>query len=67
MSKKGFTMPTSEQLLNDAINAMSELHDRMAPDEDQMNAIIPPDAVRKFTDAHARLLYERERMCPSVI
>lgn len=55
-------MATPEQLLNDAINAMAELHDSMVPDEDQMNAIIPPIAVRKFVDAHARLMYERERM-----
>jgi len=55
-------MATPEQLLNDAILAMAELHDSMVPDENEENAIVPPSAVRKFVDAHARLMYERERI-----
>lgn len=55
-------MATAEQLLDDAINAMAELHDSMTPDENQENAIVAPADFRKFVDAHARLLYERNRM-----
>jgi hypothetical protein len=57
-------MATPEQLLDDAINAMAELHNNMEPDENEENAIIKPMDLRKFVDAHARLLYERERMSP---
>lgn len=52
-------------LLNDAIAAMAKLHDSMTPDERAENAIVPPAAVREFVDAHARLLYERNRMPPN--
>lgn len=55
-------MATPEQLLNDAIQAMADLHDSMTPDERQENALVPPDALRKFVDAHARLMFERERI-----
>lgn len=55
-------MATAEQLLDDAINAMAELHDGMKPDENEECALVEPEAFRKFVDAHARLLYERERM-----
>lgn len=55
-------MATPEELLNAAIQAMADLHDSMTPDDREENALVPPAALRKFVDAHARLLYERERM-----
>jgi len=53
---------TARQLLDDAIMAMKDLHDNWVPDEREENAIVSPDAARRFVDAHARLLYERERL-----
>lgn len=58
-------MATPTDLLNDALLAMADLHDSMTPDESCENAIVPPDAVRRFVDAHARLMFERERMTPN--
>lgn len=55
-------MKTASELLDKAIMAMADLHDSWTPDERKENAIVPPDAARRFVDAHAELLYERERM-----
>lgn len=53
---------TAAQLLDDALSAMAELHDSMKPDENEENALVSPEAFRRFVDAHARLMFERERM-----
>lgn len=47
------------ELLQDARNAMTELHQAAIPDEstEGVPAIIPPEAFRKFVDAHAQLLF----------
>lgn len=58
-------MATHEQLLNDAILAMADLHGSVTTDEREENWLIPPAALRIFVDAHARLLYERERVDPA--
>ena len=44
---------------------MADLHDSMTPDDREENALVPPDALRRFVDAHARLMYERERLTPT--
>lgn len=45
------------ELLQDAKRAMTELHQAAIPDEsaEGVPAIIPPEAFRKFVDAHAML------------
>ena len=47
------------ELLQDAKRAMSELHVAAIPDEstEGVPAIIPPEAFRKFVDAHAMLCF----------
>lgn len=60
MSKS--SMATPEELLNDAIDAMAELHRSMTPDDLYENMLVPPAALRRFVDAHARLMYERARL-----
>ncbi len=47
------------ELLQDAKRAMAELHQAAIPDEstEGIPAIIPPDAFRKFVDAHAMLCF----------
>ena len=50
------------QLLDDAIAAMAELHGAITPDENEDDAMVPAAAMRKFVDAHARLMYERAHM-----
>ncbi len=47
------------ELLQDAKHAMTELHQAAIPDEstEGIPAIIPPDAFRKFMDAHAMLCF----------
>lgn len=47
------------ELLQDACNAMTELHQAAIPDEstEGVPAIIPPESFRKFVDAHAELLF----------
>ena len=47
------------ELLQDAKRAMTELHQAAIPDEstEGVPAIIPPEAFRKFTDAHAQLCF----------
>ena len=39
-------MATAEQLLNDSMLAMADLHDSMDPDENEECATIGPEAVR---------------------
>ncbi|WP_423457995.1 hypothetical protein [Ottowia sp. VDI28] len=47
------------ELLQDAKQAMTELHQAAIPDEDAegVPAIIPPEAFHKFVDAHAQLCF----------
>ncbi len=47
------------ELLQDAKRAMAELHQAAVPDEstEGVPAIIPPEAFRKFVDAHAMLCF----------
>lgn len=47
------------ELLQDAKRAMTELHQAAIPDEstEGIPAIIPPEAFRKFVDAHAQLCF----------
>jgi len=47
------------ELLQDAKRAMTELHLAAIPDEstEGVPAIIPPEAFRKFVDAHAMLCF----------
>jgi hypothetical protein len=47
------------ELLQDAKRAMTELHQAAIPDEsaEGVPAIIPPEAFRKFVDAHAMLCF----------
>lgn len=47
------------ELLQDAKRAMTELHQSAIPDESSegVPAIIPPEAFRKFADAHAQLCF----------
>ena len=47
------------ELLQDAKRAMTELHQAAIPDEsaEGIPAIIPPEAFRKFVDAHAMLCF----------
>lgn len=47
------------KLLQDACNAMTELHQAAIPDEstEGVPAIIQPESFRKFVDAHAQLLF----------
>lgn len=47
------------ELLQDAKRAMTELHQAAIPDEstEGVPAIIPPEAFRKFVDAHAQLCF----------
>ena len=46
-------------MLGDAMNAMTELHSKVTPDEDTPNidGIVPAAAYAKFVNAHADLLY----------
>jgi hypothetical protein len=63
---KGNSMETAEHLLNEALEEMEVLHASMIPnDSEQMDAIVPAAAVRRFVDAHARLLYERRQLITS--
>lgn len=48
-------------LLDSAIDAMTELHENMQDDE-HGTATIEYEHVRKFVDAHADLLYERNQL-----
>lgn len=47
------------ELVQDAHTAMTELHQAAVPDESQegVPAIMPPDAFRRFVDAHAMLSF----------
>ncbi|MDB5802297.1 MAG: hypothetical protein JWL63_3236 [Rhodocyclales bacterium] len=54
---------TYEQLLNDAIDAMTALQESLMPHGDCPGyAVAPPTALRGFVDAHARLLFERAQL-----
>ena len=55
-------MATYQELLDDAIKAMEDLHNSMGQAEESESAIVPPEAIRKFVDAHAHLLYERRQL-----
>ena len=52
----------AKQLLDQAIDAMTELHRSATSDLDEETAVVPAAEFRKFVDAHARLLYERNHM-----
>lgn len=54
-------------LLARAIDAMEALHSEIEPDEECENGIVPAATMRKFVDAHAELLHERERLAFSSI
>lgn len=48
--------------LDEALMAMSALHDSLEPnDNGQQDAIVPAAALRDFVDTHARLLFERKQ------
>lgn len=50
------------QLLDDALAAMSALHESLEPnDNEQQDATVPAAALRNFVDVHAKLLFERKR------
>lgn len=55
-------MATYQELLDDAIKAMEDVHHNMAQADESESAIVPPEVIRKFVDAHARLLYERRQL-----
>jgi len=52
-----------DRLLNDALKAMSDLHENVIPQENcEMDALLSAETLRKFVDEEARILYERNKM-----
>lgn len=50
-------------LLDKAINAMTELHENIKPEEDEFSEpTVSILALRKFVDVHAELLFERNKL-----